>query len=158
MLMLNLLNRPWFHHLSPHRRNIPTLGTHKANQILTRQEQVGIPEKDLSRCRMSTSKQFTPKHFNGYPRGFGVNTEHQLQIVEQCAHGVQRNRRPEFFFHGILGHVKDWYGQPIDTWTNANKISNYWRRFYEIPEVPYEESGTWEQPNVLCPRPILGTQ
>ena len=51
MLMLNLLNRPWFHHLSPHRRNIPTLGTHKANQILTRQEQVGIPEKDLSRCR-----------------------------------------------------------------------------------------------------------
>ena len=86
--------------------------------------------------------------FQRVSKGFGVNTEHQLQIVEQCAHGVQRNRRPEFFFHGILGHVKDWYGQPIDTWTNANKISNYWRRFYEIPEVPYEESGTWEQPNV----------
>ena len=86
--------------------------------------------------------------FQRVSKGFGVNTEHQLQIVEQCAHGVQRNRRPEFFFHGILGHVKDWYGQPIDTWTNANKISNYWRRFYEIPAVPYEESGTWEQPNV----------
>ena len=36
--------------------------------------------------------------FQRVSKGFGVNTEHQLQIVEQCAHGVQRNRRPEGFW------------------------------------------------------------
>jgi len=82
--------------------------------------------------------------FKRASRGFGDQTKHQLQIVEQCQHGGQRNRRPEFFFHGVLGHVKDWYGQPIDAWREANRISNYWRRFYQIPEIPYEESGVWD--------------
>lgn len=32
--------------------------------------------------------------------GYGDETECQLQVVEQDQQGVQRARRPEFFFHG----------------------------------------------------------
>ena len=75
-------------------------------------------------------------------RGHGDQTEHQLQVVEQCQHGIQRTRRPELFFHGILGHVRDSSGEPLDSWREANRISNYWRRYFQIPEVPYDQSGT----------------
>lgn len=76
-------------------------------------------------------------------RGHGDQTEHQLRVVEQCQHGIQRTRRPELFFHGILGHVRDSSGEPLDSWREANRISNYWKRYFQILEVPYDQSGTW---------------
>ena len=140
----NPLSKNWLRHMYPPQHSTQTHGLRQIDPVHTHQEPAGTQGKgsssDIDLQTVHTQV------FKRASRGFGDHTEHQLQIVEQCSHGEQRNRRPEFFFHGILGHVKDWYGNPIDTWDNANKISNYWRRFYEIPEVSYEESGAWEQP------------
>ena len=124
-----------------------------SNQSWTTATAPPMPESD-SGTRWYTAGSFIPMSdidlqvlhtqvFKRASRGFGDQTEHQLQIVGQCQHRIQRTRRPEFFFHGFLGHVRDWEGQPSDAWREANRISNYWRRFFRIPEVPYEESGVW---------------
>ena len=62
-------------------------------------------------------------------------------VTETDQSGTERNRQPEFFFNGILGHVKDrrsWY---IDSGKESSKLANYWRRFFNIDEV-HEPSST----------------
>jgi len=54
--------------------------------------------------------------------------------------GTERNRRPEFFFNGILGHVKDRWEWNIDSWKESSRLANYWRRFFDIEEVPYSST------------------
>ena len=39
--------------------------------------------------------------------GTGSNIQKQLWVTEIDSEGTERLRRPEFFFHGIVGHVKD---------------------------------------------------
>ena len=44
------------------------------------------------------------------------------------------NRQPEFFFNGIVGHIRaDRYGW-IDSWEQSTQLANYWRRHFNIPE------------------------
>ena len=38
--------------------------------------------------------------------GHGANQVRRLMVTEIDSTGQERNRRPEFFFNGILGHVK----------------------------------------------------
>ena len=45
--------------------------------------------------------------FKKVTRGYGPDAVSQLQVVEAGNKGVERVRGPEFFFHGIVGHVKD---------------------------------------------------
>ena len=66
----------------------------------------------------------------------------RLVVTEVDRWGVQRNRQPEFFFNGIVGHVRsDDYGN-IDNWDQAARLANYWRRYFNIPEV-HEENASW---------------
>ena len=59
-------------------------------------------------------------------------------VTEVDCHGAQRNRQPEFFFNGIVGHIRaDRYGW-IDSWQQSTYLANYWRRHFNIPEVEYE--------------------
>jgi hypothetical protein len=57
----------------------------------------------------------------------------QLWVTEIDAEGTERLGRPVFFFHGIVGHVKDKWGYPIHGW---KEVANYWRRYFDITEVP----------------------
>ena len=69
--------------------------------------------------------------------GTGSNIQKQLWVTEIDSEGTERLRRPELFFHGIVGHVKDKWGYPINGWQEASRIANYWRRYFDIDEVLY---------------------
>ena len=51
-----------------------------------------------------------------------------------------RNRQPEFFFNGIVGHVRSYDGGSINSWEQATRLANYWRRYYNIPEAHGEDT------------------
>ena len=66
----------------------------------------------------------------------------RLVVTEVDRHGVQHNRQPEFFFNGIVGHIRaDRYGW-IDSWEQSTQLANYWRRHFHIPEVA--QAGHWQ--------------
>ena len=69
--------------------------------------------------------------------------ERYLMITEVDRYGIHRNRQPEYFFNGIIGHIRACRNGWIDSWTQANFLSNYWRRHYQIPEVHQHHSSTW---------------
>ena len=62
--------------------------------------------------------------------------------TEIDAEGTERLRRPELFFHGIVGHVKDKRGGRINGWKEASRLANYWRRYFNIVEIPYSSHST----------------
>ena len=66
----------------------------------------------------------------------------RLMVTEVDNHGTERNRQPEFFFNGIIGHVRPQGGGYIDSWAEATRLSNYWRRFYNIDQV-HEDHTAW---------------
>ena len=77
--------------------------------------------------------------------GQGAIQQRQLMVTETDNAGTERLRRPEFFFHGIVGHVKDRWGLNIDGWKEASKLANYWRRYFDIAiieEIPYSLHST----------------
>ena len=77
-----------------------------------------------------------------------VRSPHQpgvsrLMVTEVDRYGVQHNRQPEFFFNGIVGHIRaDRYGW-IDSWEQSTQLANYWRRHFNIPEVHHEQT-SWQ--------------
>ena len=80
-------------------------------------------------------KEVVSPHQSGRPN--------RLMVTEVDCRGFQRNRQPEFFFNGIVGHVRaDNYGN-IDSWAQATQLANYWRRYFNIPKV-HEESASWQ--------------
>ena len=67
-----------------------------------------------------------------------------LMVTEVDRYGVQHNRQPEFFFNGIVGHIRaDRYGW-IDSWEQSTYLPSYWRQHFNIPEVEYEPY-SWHQ-------------
>ena len=56
-------------------------------------------------------------------------------VTEVDRYGVERNRQAEFFFNGIVGHVRSYNGGRINSWSEAIRLANYWRRHFNIPEV-----------------------
>ena len=73
-----------------------------------------------------------------------VRSPHQpevgrLMVTEVDCYGVRRNRQPEFFFNGIVGHIRaDRHGW-IDSWEQSTQLANYWRRHFNIPEIHHEQ-------------------
>ena len=68
----------------------------------------------------------------------------RLMVTEVGRYWVQHNRQPEFFFYGIVGHIRaDRYGW-TDSWEQSAHLANYWRRHFNIPEVDYEPY-SWHQ-------------
>ena len=68
--------------------------------------------------------------------------ESRLMITEVDQYGIQRNRQAEFFFNGIIGHVRSYNGGRINSWSEAARLANYRRRYYRIPEV-HDEYTSW---------------
>ena len=66
----------------------------------------------------------------------------RLMITEVDRYGVERNRQAEFLFNGIVGHVRPYDGGHINSWDQATRLANYWRRYYNFPEV-HEDNMTW---------------
>ena len=75
----------------------------------------------------------------------GSNTPDRLVVTEVDRQGEERDRQPEYFFNGIVGHVRAENGGYIDSWQQATRLANYWRRFYGIP-VPVDNYQHWHQP------------
>ena len=65
----------------------------------------------------------------------------RLMVTEVDRYGVYRNRQPEFFFNGIIGHIRADQNGWIDSWEQATQLANYWRRHFNIPEV--HQDGNW---------------
>ena len=59
----------------------------------------------------------------------------RLMVTEVDQYGVERNRQAEFFFNGIVGHVRSYNGGRVNSWSEAIRLANYWRRHFNIPEV-----------------------
>ena len=66
----------------------------------------------------------------------------RLMVTEVDESGIHRNRQPEFFFNGIIGHIRADESGWIDSWGQATQLANYWRRHFQIPEV--HQTGTWQ--------------
>ena len=84
---------------------------------------------------------FYTQIFKEVTSGHGANRVRRLMVTEIDRTGQERNRRPEFFFNGILGHVRDRWEGYIDSWTESSRLANYWRRFFNIDEI-HEETNT----------------
>ena len=65
----------------------------------------------------------------------------RLMVTEVDRRGVHRNRQPEFFFNGIIGHIRAGRNGWIDSWDQSTQLANYWRRYFQIPEMPPD--GNW---------------
>ena len=65
----------------------------------------------------------------------------RLMVTEVDRFGNHRNRQPEFFFNGIIGHIRADENGWIDSWGQATHLANYWRRHFQIPEL--YQTGTW---------------
>ena len=65
-------------------------------------------------------------------------------VTEVDSQGEERPRQPEYFFNGIVGHVRAANGSYIDSWQQATRLANYWRCYYGIPE-PEENYQQWHQ-------------
>ena len=74
----------------------------------------------------------------------GSHVPDRLIVTEIDRLGEERHRQPEYFFNGLVGHVRAANGGYIDSWQQATRLANYWHRFYGIPE-PDETSQSWEQ-------------
>ena len=63
-------------------------------------------------------------------------------VVEEVDSSAHSHGRPlEYFFNGIVGHVRDQHGKQVDGWHQAAQLANYWRRHFGLPEDshPYHD-------------------
>ena len=84
---------------------------------------------------------FTPKSSSRW-RLDKVSTHKDSSWPQKSMPKAPRDRCPEFFFHGIVGHVKDKSGGRINGWKEASRLANYWRRYFNIEEIPYSSHST----------------
>ena len=66
-----------------------------------------------------------------------------LTVIEVDQQGIHRHRQPEYFFNGIVGHIRACRNGWIDSWTQSNQLANYWRRHFNIPEIHPNRSSNW---------------
>ena len=77
----------------------------------------------------------TPQEDNSQP------ALRRLMVTEVDRRGNHHNRQPEYFFNGIIGHIRAGQNGWIDSWDQSSQLANYWRRYFQIPEIsPY---GNW---------------
>ena len=50
----------------------------------------------------------------------------RLMITEVDNQGTGRNRQPESFFNGMIGHERPRGGGYVNSWAEATRLSNYW--------------------------------
>lgn len=72
--------------------------------------------------------------FKIYEYGAGFTHPVQLMVQEIDSTGHARVRSLEQFFYGIVGHVRDDRGRPINGSLQSTRLTNYWRRHFDVPE------------------------
>ena len=120
---------------------IPAPADHQT-PILPRSEEAYPLQMELTETRRQLHAYYfvevqTPQVDNSQP------ALRRLMVTEVDRHGVHRNRQPEFFFNGITGHIRADRNGWIDSWDQATQLANYWRRYFQLPEIPPE--GNWHQ-------------
>ena len=133
-------------HVHPGTTSSHTADTTSQSPILPVQES-SLPDwHPLHHASTTSWRQVHAQYFYEVSQ-FGQNDnsppERYLMITEVDRFGIHRNRHPEYFFNGIIGHIRACRNGWIDSWTQANLLSNYWRRHYQIPEVHPPHNSTW---------------
>ena len=54
----------------------------------------------------------------------------RLMVTEVDRRGNHHNRQPEYFFNGIIGHIRAGQNGWIDSWDQSSQLANYWRRYF----------------------------
>ena len=80
----------------------------------------------------------------------------RLMVTEVDRRGNHRNRQPEFFFNGIIGHIRAGQNGWIDSWDQSSQLANYWRRYFQIPEIPPD--GNWPPHHYEAPESPASVQ
>ena len=80
----------------------------------------------------------------------------RLMVTEVDRRGVHRNRQPEFFFNGIIGHIRAGRNGWIDSWDQSSQLANYWRRYFQIPEL--SPDGNWHSHHHEAPESPVSVQ
>ena len=99
-------------------------------------------DPQVCKMRWAILKQMPDQHGHNQPPREPEAEDRRLMITEVDNQGTERNRQPDFFFNGMIGHVRPRGGGYVDSWAEATRLSNYWRRFYNIDPV-YEDQSTW---------------
>ena len=119
---------------------IPAPADHQA-PILPRMTEEAYPlQMELAEMR----RQLHAYYFVEVQTPSADNTQpalRRLMVTEVDRRGNHRNRQPEFFFNGIIGHIRAGQNGWIDSWDQSSQLANYWRRYFQIPET--SPDGNW---------------
>ena len=85
----------------------------------------------------------------------------QVLVEETDARGYTKPKSLEFFFNGIIGHLRDRWGYALDNDRLCSQLANYWRHWFGAPttgpvfeeypdQVPWDHS---EQEQTVTPLP-----
>ena len=134
---------------------IPAPADHQT-PILPRLEEEAYPlQMELAETRRQLHAYYfvevqTPQADNSQP------ALRRLMVTEVDRRGVHRNRQPEFFFNGIIGHIRAGRNGWIDSWDQSTQLANYWRRYFQIPEMPPD--GNWHPYHHEAPESPVSVQ
>ena len=77
-------------------------------------------------------------------------------VEETDAQGSMKPKSLEFYFNGIIGHLRDRWGYALDTTTLCSQLANYWRSWFGAQAIgpvfeTYPEPWVWENPEQSQP-------
>ena len=59
----------------------------------------------------------------------------QVLVEETDARGYTKPKSLEFFFNGIIGHLRDRWGYALDNDRLCSQLANYWRHWFGAPTI-----------------------
>ena len=124
--------------------------------ILPRLSEEAYPlQRELSETRRQLHAYYlvevqTPSNDNSQP------ALRRLMVTEVDRRGNHRNMQPEFYFNGIIGHIRAGRNGWIDSWDQSSQLANYWRRYFQIPELSSE--GNWHSYHDDAPESPVSVQ
>ena len=86
-------------------------------------------------------------------------------MEETDAHGYTEPKSLEFFFNGIIGHLRDRWGYTLDYDRLCSQLANYWRSWFGAPTTgpvfdysdPVPWANTEQEQMATSPPPTSGT-
>ena len=64
------------------------------------------------------------------------NAPTELKVEETCVNGFSKIKTLEHYFYGILNHWHSYW----NSWQNSVYMANYWRRFFNVDEIPDDDT------------------
>ena len=89
----------------------------------------------------------------------------QILVEETDAHGCTQPKSLEFFFNGIIGHLRDRWGHTLDYDRVCSHLANYWRSWFGAPTTgpvfeysyPVPRTNTEQEQTTTSSPPTSGT-